>query len=124
MNWLGGLQVWSESSRSAGPLEPDTPGHWLWVAPKPGCAIVNLGDAAVKFTNGVLCSGRHRVVPAPGEQGMLPRYSVVYFVRPVDKCRLKTLKGSGVPEAGDEEEEGIEAKEWIAQQALGLGTKY
>ena len=30
----------------------------------------------------MLCSGRHRVIPAPGAQGKLPRYSVVYFVRP------------------------------------------
>ncbi|KAH9826416.1 oxidoreductase vrtI-like [Teratosphaeria destructans] len=124
MNWLGGLQVWSESSRSAGPLEPDTPGEWLWVKPKPGCAIVNLGDAAVKFTNGVLCSGRHRVIPAPGEQGKWPRYSVVYFVRPTDDSRLKTLKGSGVPPAGDEEEEGVRAQDWIYQQALGLGSRH
>ena len=122
MNWLGGLQVWSESSRSMGPLEPDVPGEWVWVKPKAGCAIVNLGDAAVKFTNGVVCSGRHRVIPSPGEQGKWPRYSIVYFVRPVDHARLKTLKGSGVPPAADMNEEGIEAKEWIYHQAKALGT--
>ena len=124
MNWLGGLQVWSESSRKAGPLEPDVPGEWLWVKPKPGCAIVNLGDAAVKYTNGVLCSGRHRVIPAPGEQGKYPRYSIVYFVRPCDHTRMKTLKGHGIPPADDMEEEGVEAKEWIYQQAMGLGSKH
>ncbi|KXL48149.1 hypothetical protein M433DRAFT_57562 [Acidomyces richmondensis BFW] len=123
MNWLGGLQVWSESSRKAGPLEPDVPGEWLWVRPKKGCAIVNLGDAAVKFTNGVLCSGRHRVIPSPGEQGKWPRYSIVYFVRPTDHCKLKTLKGHGIPPADDQDEEGIEAREWIYHQAVGLGTK-
>nr|POE75514.1 oxidoreductase vrti [Quercus suber] len=123
MNWLGGLQVWSVSARALGPHEPDGPGEWLWVKPKPRCAIVNLGDAAVKFTNGVLCSGRHRVVPAPGEQGKWPRYSVVYFVRPTDHCRLKTLKGAGVPPAEDQDEEGIEAKEWIFAQASALGPR-
>lgn len=123
-NWLGGLQVWSESARKAGPLEPDSDGQWLWVKPKPNHAIVNLGDAAVKFTNGVLCSGRHRVIPAPGEQGKLARYSIVYFVRPIDNCRLKTLKGSGVPPADDMDEEGIEAKEWIYHQAKALGSTH
>lgn len=59
MNWLGGLQVWSESARKAGPLEPDSEGEWLWVKPKKGCAIINLGDAMVRFTNGALCSGRY-----------------------------------------------------------------
>lgn len=124
MNWLGGLQVWSESSRKLGSLEPDVPGEWLWVKPKRGHAIVNLGDAAVKFTNGVLCSGRHRVIPSPGEQGTWPRYSIVYFVRPVDHARLKTLKGSGVPPADDMDEEGIEAKEWIYHQAKALGSAH
>ncbi|KAK4549511.1 hypothetical protein LTR36_006508 [Oleoguttula mirabilis] len=124
MNWLGGLQVWSESSRKTGPLEPDVPGEWLWVKPKRGCAIVNLGDAAVKYTNGVLCSGRHRVIPSPGEQGKWPRYSIVYFVRPADKTIMQTLKGSGVPPADDYGEKGVEAKEWIYQQAMGLGSKH
>ncbi|KAI0127578.1 hypothetical protein BJ170DRAFT_595439 [Xylariales sp. AK1849] len=86
MNWLGGLQVWSNSARKAqlNDGQPDGPGEWLWVKPKKGCAIINLGDAAVKFTNGVLCSGRHRVIPSPGAQGKWPRYSIVYFVRPED----------------------------------------
>lgn len=47
-------------------------------------------------------------------------YSIVYFVRPIDECKLKTLKGTGVPEAGDEDEEGTNAKEWIFQQSMRL----
>jgi isopenicillin N synthase-like dioxygenase len=117
MNWLGGLQVYSAPNRVLGNLDFEEGGEWKWVRPKPGCAIINLGDAAVKFTNGVLCSGRHRVVPAPGEQGLWPRYSIVYFVRPINECRLKTLKGSGVPVAGDEDDTGVNAREWILAQA-------
>ncbi|KAK4506638.1 hypothetical protein PRZ48_000370 [Zasmidium cellare] len=126
MNWLGGLQVYGSPNHILGNLDfaDDTTSSWLWVKPKPNCAIVNLGDAAVKFTNGVLCSGRHRVVPSPGEQGKWPRYSVVYFVRPNDECKLKALKGEGVPE-GDvdgEEGEGVNAQEWIFRQAERLRT--
>ena len=33
-----------------------------------GHAIVNLGDAMVNFTNGLLRSNIHRVVSPPGEQ--------------------------------------------------------
>ncbi|CAK1356860.1 unnamed protein product [Cercospora beticola] len=122
MNWLGGLQVYGSPNRILGNLDYDdgAEGEWLWVKPKKNCLIVNLGDAAVKFTNGVLCSGRHRVIPAPGEQGRWPRYSIVYFVRPIDDCRLKTLKEEGVPLADDEDEEGINAKEWISLQAERL----
>lgn len=134
-NWLGGLQVWSDPSRGdfRNVVDPDSrnengngesekPG-WLWVKPPPpNHAIVNLGDAAVKWTGGVLCSGRHRVVPAPGEQGKFYRYSIVYFVRPEDKAVIKRLKAPDIPELkpGEEEEE-MTAKDWILQQARGLG---
>ncbi|OTB10749.1 hypothetical protein K445DRAFT_69690 [Daldinia sp. EC12] len=127
MNWLGGLQVWSESARKArlGDFQPDVPGEWLWVKPKRGCAIINLGDAAVRFTNGVLCSGRHRVIPSPGTQGRYPRYSIVYFVRPEDKCIMKPIKGKDVPEeAKESEDEGLTAHEWIYKQSLGLGNRF
>lgn len=40
----------------------------------------------------------------------------MYFVRPNDDCKLKTLKGAGVPEAEDSEGGGINAKEWIHLQ--------
>ncbi|KAI1349440.1 hypothetical protein F5Y01DRAFT_289164 [Xylaria sp. FL0043] len=125
MNWLGGLQVWSESARKAQLLnhEPDVPGSWLWVKPKKGCAIINLGDAAVKFTNGVLCAGRHRVIPAPGAQGKFTRYSIVYFVRPEDQCIMKQLRAPGIPD-GPEEEKDICARDWIKQQAAGLGVQF
>lgn len=127
MNWLGGLQVWSESARAATINDgqpPEGPGEWLWVVPKRGCAIVNLGDAAVKFTNGALCAGRHRVIPAPGPQGRWPRYSLVYFVRPEDEVVMETLKGPGVPATKEaEEEEKLTATEWIFRQTAGLGWK-
>lgn len=138
-NWLGGLQVWSDPSRGSfeNIVDPDSTAatsnesgagdqpRWLWVRPPPpNHAIVNLGDAAVKWTGGVLCSGRHRVVPAPGEQGKFDRYSIVYFVRPEDKAILKRLEASEIPKikSGEEEPE-INAKQWILQQARGLGQK-
>lgn len=135
-NWLGGLQVWSDPSRgrfenvvdpdgggAAGEEEKEETPRWLWVRPPPpNHAIVNLGDAVVKWTGGVLCSGRHRVVPAPGEQGRLDRYSVVYFVRPEDEAVLKRLEAPGIPKLRDgEEDEEINAKAWIIRQARALG---
>jgi len=117
MNWLGGLQMESPSTASSA-----TP-TWLWVPPKPGHAVINLGDASVKFTNSVLKSGRHRVVPPPREQAGFARYSVVYFVRPEDDSRLRVLEGKGVPKEEDGEGEGVLAKEWIYQQTLKLGVR-
>ncbi|PSR82432.1 hypothetical protein BD289DRAFT_483878 [Coniella lustricola] len=137
-NWLGGLQVWSDPARGdfRNVVDPDSASAapdgrrpvWLWVKPPPpNHAIVNLGDAAVKWTGGVLCSGRHRVVPAPGDQGKFHRFSIVYFVRPEDEAVLKRLKGPGIPELAPNEQEqedadgGVTAKEWILRQARGLG---
>jgi isopenicillin N synthase-like dioxygenase len=65
-NRIGGLQV----------LLPGTQ-DWVYVKPVPGCAIINLGDAMVKFSAGLLRSNLHRVVSPPGRQAELVRYSLV-----------------------------------------------
>lgn len=110
-NRLGGLQV----------LPPGQDAKWCYVRPLPGHAIVNLGDAMVKFTNGLLRSNIHRVVSPPGLQADTTRYSLVYFARPEDEVSLKRLSGSNrvppLPEGAVEEE--IKSKDWIIRRALG-----
>lgn len=120
-NRLGGLQI----------LPPDTDGMseeqkidaWQYVRPLKGHCIVNLGDAMVKFTRGVLRSNIHRVVNPPGEQENSLRYSLVYFNRPADEVLLKPLVGSDVIDAkkveGEEEGEVLNSKDWVLRRALG-----
>jgi isopenicillin N synthase-like dioxygenase len=110
-NRLGGLQV----------LPPGADADWVYVRPLPGHAIVNLGDAMVKFTNGLLRSNIHRVVSPPGEQADCTRYSLVYFARPEDNVPLRRLEGSSRIPALDEGvvEEDINSKDWITRRALG-----
>jgi isopenicillin N synthase-like dioxygenase len=110
-NRLGGLQV----------LPPGRDAQWCYVKPLPGHAIINLGDAMVKFTNGVLRSNIHRVASPPGAQGDHTRYSLVYFCRPEDDVVLKRLEGSDMipPLADGEEEEEVKSKDWIIRRALG-----
>lgn len=110
-NRLGGLQV----------LPPGEHAEWCYVRPLPGHAIVNLGDAMVKFTNGLLRSNIHRVVAPPGIQGDFTRYSLVYFSRPEDDVPLKRLNGSSriPPLASGVVEEEINSKDWIIRRALG-----
>lgn len=129
-NWLGGLQVWSEPSRGnfmkqfeVDQFPNQNEGQWLWVKPKPGCAIINLGDAAVKFTGGILCSARHRVVPAPGEQGLWPRYSIVYFIRPNDDVVLQRLRGGIIPAIDpNEEDELLTSAQHQEKKYKAMGT--
>ncbi len=110
-NRLGGLQV----------LPPGREAEWCYVKPLPGHAIVNLGDAMVKFTNGRLRSNIHRVVSPPGEQANYTRYSLVYFNRPENEVKLKRLEGSEMipPLEDGVVEEDINSKDWIIRRALG-----
>ena len=126
-NRLGGLQVRLPNDIEPMPATSDTPppseaearlceDGWSYVRPLPGHCIINLGDALVKFSSGILRSNVHRVVAAPGDQGSMTRYSLVYFCRPGDEVVLKSCVEGG-QEA--EEEEGVTAKEWILRRALG-----
>ncbi|KIW99913.1 uncharacterized protein Z518_10841 [Rhinocladiella mackenziei CBS 650.93] len=110
-NKLGGLQV----------LPPGRDAQWCYVKPLPNHAIINLGDAMVKFTNGLLRSNIHRVVSPPGEQADHTRFSLVYFNRPEDDVMLKRLNTSEKipPLEKDEVEEEINSKDWIIRRALG-----
>jgi isopenicillin N synthase-like dioxygenase len=69
-NRLGGLQILPPPSLMKNREEPD----WMYVKPLKGHCIINLGDAMVKFTGGLLRSNIHRVVSPPGDQGRETRY--------------------------------------------------
>lgn len=109
-NRVGGLQV----------LPPGADTEWVYVRPLPGHAIVNLGDAMVKFTNGLFRSNIHRVVAPPGLQAESTRYSLVYFARPENSVMLRRLEGSErIPRIRDGQvEEEINSKDWIIRQAF------
>jgi isopenicillin N synthase-like dioxygenase len=117
-NRLGGLQILPPPSLTPEGEEP----AWTYVKPLPGHCIVNLGDAMVKFTNGLLRSNIHRVVSPPEEQAKETRYSLVYFARPEDEVVLKRLEGSDVipPLKEGQSEEGRNSKDWIKLQAMRL----
>lgn len=110
MNWLGGLQI----------RLPDT-FEWVYVKPVPGSAVVNLGDALVKFTAGILRSNIHRVVPPPAPQDGITRNSLVYFSRPEDKVMLKRLSGGLIDKQPQSEapEEEMTAEDWTLRRSVG-----
>ena len=78
-----GLQVYRESSDS-----------WIPVTPKPGCVIVNVGDALRFLSGEQLCSCLHRVVPIPDGSGWTrTRFSMAFFFRPELEARFKDDHG-------------------------------
>lgn len=109
-NWLGGLQI----------RHPATD-EWVYVRPIPGSAVINLGDAMVKFSAGILRSNIHRVVPPVGPQGKIGRNSLVYFSRPEDAVIMKRLQGGiidaqPIPEVPEEE---MTSNDWIMRRSMG-----
>jgi hypothetical protein len=54
---------------------------WRFVAPRPGCAVINVGDSLRFLSGGSLRSALHRVVPYPGAD-IENRASCAYFMRP------------------------------------------
>lgn len=115
-NRLGGLQVLPPTSP---PSDPDDNEAWKYVRPLPGHAIINLGDAMVKFSAGLLRSNVHRVVPPPGREGGRERYSLVYFSRPEDGVLLRRLESSVIPPLGEGEvEEAVRSEEWVIRRAM------
>lgn len=111
-NWLGGLQIRLPSTD-----------EWVYVKPVPGSAIVNLGDALVKFTAGIVRSNVHRVVPppSPAQDGWM-RNSLVYFSRPEDEVVLRRLKGGLIdrqPKTESQEEPEMTSQEWTLRRSVG-----
>lgn len=88
-NILGGLQI----------LPPgliDVEQNWRWVRPEPGCAIVNLGDALVQWSGGILHSNKHRIVNPPAAQAKSERYSFAYVLKPNNEAPMRRLVGVDV----------------------------
>lgn len=115
-NRVGGLQV----------LLPGT-SDWVYVRPLPGCAIINLGDAMVKFSAGILRSNLHRVVAPPGKQADTVRYSLVYFSRPEHEVKMQRVRGGLVDEViGDSEDQDSaeSTKEWLKRRHQGRKVQF
>ncbi|KAL2426275.1 hypothetical protein ABEF95_001829 [Exophiala dermatitidis] len=91
---------------------------YKWIKPIPGHAIVLVGSALGRFTSTDSSSDlgpklkrghdeeggelrwpchpvKHRVVSAPGKQGLFPRYALGYFLRPEDDVLIRPLKNAG-----------------------------
>jgi isopenicillin N synthase-like dioxygenase len=117
-NITGGLQLLDPNVD-----DPNDESSWKYVQPVPGCAIVNIGDAMVEWSAGILRSNMHRVTFAPGEQGKVSRYSLAYLVRPDGDMSMKRLSGgrSLIPKLQEGEEENqVTAREWEIAKAIAI----
>ncbi|KAH9903977.1 Clavaminate synthase-like protein [Xylariomycetidae sp. FL2044] len=115
VNVVGGLQILQPG---ASPLDPSA---WAWARPRPGCLIVNMGDAMTQWTGGILRSSMHRVTHAPGSQRFVDKYSIVYLARPERDAIMKKMVGPA-PNAsgGDHEDDHLTAWEWEVKKTMGM----
>ncbi|KAL9106452.1 MAG: hypothetical protein Q9227_008540 [Pyrenula ochraceoflavens] len=117
----GGLQIL--------PAELDnTPANWRYIKPLPNHALINLGDTMVEWTGGLLRSGLHRVVTAPGPQATATRQSLAYLVRPDQELTMQRLRSENAGSSGvvipslekDEQGETRSVNEWAAWRAMQI----
>ncbi|KAH9892307.1 oxidoreductase [Xylariomycetidae sp. FL2044] len=124
-NVVGGLQVLAPDrspmeTEDEEEEEEEEEGAWLWVRPRPGCLIVNLGDAMVEWTGGLLRSNVHRIRYAPGAQWLADRYSLATLFRPERDASMRQLIGA----RGDEGKPAMTAWEWEAEQFAAIRRGY
>lgn len=72
-------------------LSPDAE-TWAFVKPRPGHAIINVGDSLRFPSQGELASVVHRVIPVQEKQ-LEDRYSIAYFLRVNDDVRFSDGTG-------------------------------
>ncbi|CCF41378.1 gibberellin 20-oxidase [Colletotrichum higginsianum] len=66
--------------------------QWYYIAPKPGHAVVNVGDALRFISGGLLESSLHRIIPHKDEMGR-HKYSIVYLLRPEMDAEFTDTEG-------------------------------
>ncbi|KNG80654.1 hypothetical protein ANOM_010797 [Aspergillus nomiae NRRL 13137] len=81
-----GLQVMAQEST-----------EWEFIEPRPGHAVINVGDSLRFLSKKVLRSCLHRVIPVPGQE--IDRYTIAYFLRPSDHAIFKDSNNETVSAA-------------------------
>ncbi|KAG6010752.1 hypothetical protein E4U21_004140 [Claviceps maximensis] len=97
---------------------------WLYVEPRPGHAVVNVGDCLTMMSNGLLKSALHRVGPVAG-CAMPERYSMAYLARPEDHALLRGAPSPLLPRQVSEEHEeaAVTSGVWIQRKFQALRGK-
>ncbi|KAK6540436.1 hypothetical protein TWF694_009231 [Orbilia ellipsospora] len=92
---------------------------WRYVLPRPGHAVVNIGDCLSIMTNGLLKSALHRVGPVAG-YAMPERYSMAYLMRPEDQTMLRALDSPFIPRTVSNGDDVVTSGEWIRKKFKAL----
>ncbi|KAI0470538.1 2OG-Fe(II) oxygenase superfamily protein [Xylariaceae sp. FL0804] len=75
-------------------------GAWKWAKPLDGSLTVNTCDALSFLTGGYVQSTVHRVAVPPQDQQHVDRLGLLYFARPQNDLKLKTVDSPVLKRAG------------------------
>ncbi|KAK8070168.1 oxidoreductase- 2OG-Fe(II) oxygenase family [Apiospora phragmitis] len=115
-----GLQVLPHGVSKEDKIQGQQGLPWQYVMPRPGHAVVNVGDCLSKMTNGLLKSALHRVGPIEGHP-MDERYSIAYLMRPEDHTVLRALDSPLIPPpVPGQEDDPITSGEWVRRKFKAL----
>ncbi|KAH8817119.1 hypothetical protein F5884DRAFT_778492 [Xylogone sp. PMI_703] len=121
-NWLGGFQI-TRSTADIDHTADEPEENWHYIPPKPGHVVMNLGDALTILTNGLLKSGKHRVVAPPGKQAEFDRYCVLLSGRPQEDTIMRTLDSPLIPRGEYLKGDTMTTKEWSVYEVLKTVNK-
>jgi isopenicillin N synthase-like dioxygenase len=92
----GDINLVTALPRATAPgLQVKTRAGWIDAAPPEGHAVLNTGMMLEHLSNGILPTGIHRVVAAPGQTGS--RLSVVQFCHPTPSTILAPIQSCVTP---------------------------
>jgi isopenicillin N synthase-like dioxygenase len=97
-------------------------GDWVAVTALPEHIVVNVGDMLQRLTNSKLRSTTHRVVNPPKEKWGSSRYSIPFFLHPVEEMDLTSLDGC-VDKEHPKEFEDMTAGAYLDERLAEIGLK-
>ena len=100
----------------------DQNGQWLPIHVEDDHLVINVGDMLQRLTNNVLKSTTHRVVNPPKEKWGTPRFSIPFFLHPVQSMPLNALD-SCITSTHPLAYEPITAGEYLDERLREIGLK-
>jgi len=95
-------------------------GEWLDAIAEPNELMINVGDMLSRHTNNKLKSTIHRVVNPPRELWGTSRYSIPFFMHPVNSMKLNVLE-SCIDHEHPKQFDDITANEFLNERLMELG---
>jgi len=95
-------------------------GEWIDAIASKDELMINVGDMLSRLTNNKLKSTIHQVVNPPQKEWGLPRFSIPFFMHPVNDMKLNCLKEC-MDEDNPKQFEDISSGEYLNQRLREIG---